>query len=83
VSTSGRIEWIYRSRGPEDRPSLAASRRAVFGAGVWVMSYVQLVPMGLYQPPWEHPPRHLAMDLSYHLAYGGGLGADYAALDRG
>ncbi len=54
-----------------------------FGTGVWLMSYVQLVPMGLYQPPWEYPPKQLAMDLSYHLAYGAGLGAAYAILDRG
>jgi hypothetical protein len=53
-----------------------------FGTAVWAMSYVQLVPMGLYQPPWKYPPKQLAMDLSYHLAYGAGLGAAYAALDR-
>ena len=26
---SGRVRWVYRSRGPEDRPSLAALRAAV------------------------------------------------------
>jgi hypothetical protein len=53
-----------------------------FGSGVWVMSYVQLVPMGLYEPPWKYSPSELAMELSYHLAYGAGLGAAYAVLDR-
>ena len=47
------------------------------------MPYVQLVPMGLYQPPWEYPPADLALDLSYHLVYGAALGTAYAALDRG
>lgn len=55
----------------------------LFGTAVWVMSYVQLVPMGLYEPPWKYPPRELAMDLSYHLVYGAGLAAGYQILDRG
>lgn len=55
----------------------------LFGAGVWAMSYVQLVPMGVYEPPWKYPPKQLAMDLSYHLAYGAGVGAGYATVDRG
>lgn len=46
-----------------------------FGAWVWVMSYVQLVPLGIYEPPWEYPLPELALDLSYHLAYGAGVGA--------
>lgn len=53
----------------------------VFGAGVWGMSYVQLVPMGLYEPPWEYPPRTLAKDLSYHLVYGLGVGAAFELVD--
>ena len=50
----------------------------LFGAGVWAMSYMMLVPTGLYQPPWEYPPKQLAMDVSYHFAYGAGLGGGYA-----
>lgn len=53
-----------------------------FGAWVWVMSYVQLVPLGIYQPPWTYSPRELAMDLSYHLAYGAGLGVGGALVER-
>jgi hypothetical protein len=43
-----------------------------FGTAVWAASYLQLVPMGLYEPPWKYPPTDLAFDLSYHLAYGAG-----------
>lgn len=44
-----------------------------FGAGVWTMSYVQLVPMDIYKPPWSYPATELAVDLSYHLVYGLGV----------
>ncbi len=54
-----------------------------FGAGVWAMSYLQLVPMGLYQPPWRYPPEELAMDLSYHLVYGVGTGLSFAFAEHG
>jgi len=38
--------------------------------------------MGLYQPPWKYSAEEVAMDLSFHLVYGVGVGAGYAALDR-
>ena len=63
------------ARGPALRDGL------LFGAGVWAMSYVMLVPMGLYQPPWKYAPKELAMDLSYHVAYGAGVGGGYALVD--
>lgn len=53
----------------------------LFGVGVWGMSYVQLVPMGLYKPPWEYPAKTVALDVSYHVVYGVGVGAAYAAID--
>jgi uncharacterized membrane protein YagU involved in acid resistance len=53
----------------------------LFGVGIWAISYVILVPMGLYQPPWKYSPQELAMDVSYHLAYGAGLGGGYALVD--
>jgi hypothetical protein len=53
-----------------------------FGAGVWAMSYVQLVPLGLYEPPWKYPPTQLALDLSYHLVYGVGTHAGDALIAR-
>jgi hypothetical protein len=46
------------------------------------MSYVQLVPMGLYKPPWKYPPKDLAMDLSSHLVYGVAVAGTYRVLDR-
>ena len=52
---------------------------APFGAGVWAASYAQLVPMGLYEPPWTYAPKTLANDLGYHLTYGIGVAAAYAA----
>ncbi len=54
---------------------------AFFGTGVWAMSYVELVPMGLYQPPWRYPAKTLAKDLSYHVVYGLGVATAYDALD--
>lgn len=60
------------ARGPGLRDGL------LFGAGMWAMSYVMLVPMGLYQPPWKYSPKELAIDLSYHVAYGAGVGGGYA-----
>jgi hypothetical protein len=63
-------------------PGPALGRGLLFGTGVWAMSYLTLVPIGLYEPPWENSPRELALDLSYHLAYGAGVGAGYAAVDR-
>ena len=40
-----------------------------FGLGVWIASYLQLVPLGIYEPPWTYPPATLAEDLSYHAAF--------------
>lgn len=64
------------SRGP------ALRRGLLFGTGVMAMSYLQLVPMGLYEPPWRYSPQDLATELGFHLAYGTGVAAAYAALDR-
>jgi hypothetical protein len=52
-----------------------------FGSAVWVASYLTLVPMGIYRPPWRYPPVELALDLSYHLAYGAGVAAGFALID--
>ncbi len=61
-------------------PGLTAG--AAFGTIVWLMSYVQLVPMGLYDPPWKTPPQALALDLSYHLVYGTSVASAYRVLHR-
>ncbi len=51
-----------------------------FGAGVWAMSYVQLVPMGLNQPPWKYPAKDTALEIGYHLVYGAGVAAAHRRL---
>ena len=53
-----------------------------FGTGVWAASYFELVPLGIYKPPWEYPLAEAALDLSYHLVYGLGIAAAYETLDR-
>lgn len=53
-----------------------------FGTGVWGASLVQLPAMGLAPPVWEMSPQTVALDLSYHLVYGLGVAAAYAAIDR-
>ncbi len=53
-----------------------------FGTAVWGASLVELPAMGLAPPVWEMPPTSIALDLSYHLVYGAGVAAGYAAIDR-
>ena len=52
----------------------------VFGTGVWVMAYVQLVPLGLYESPWKYSPKDLATELGFHLAYGAGVAGGFRVL---
>jgi hypothetical protein len=54
----------------------------VFGAGAWALSYLQLVPMGIYEAPWRYPAKTLAVDLSYHVVYGAGVAGASDALER-
>jgi len=53
-----------------------------FGIGVWSAAYVQLVPLGIYEPPWRYPLDELALDLSYHLVYGAATAGAFAVVDR-
>ena len=53
-----------------------------FGASVWGLSYAQLVPMGIYEPPWRYPSKTLAVDLSYHLVYGVGVAGAHEMLTQ-
>lgn len=77
------IGWgaVYGLARRRRRPT-AAVAGVPFGAGVWALSYLQLVPLGFYEPPWRYPPKTLALDLSYHLVYGLGVGAGHRALAR-
>jgi hypothetical protein len=52
-----------------------------FGTTVWGIGYVILPALKLYKPIWRYPPRTLAIDLSYHLAYGLGVANGYQALN--
>jgi uncharacterized membrane protein YagU involved in acid resistance len=83
------VHWSYGTawgavfgltRGTARRNPLAHG--LLFGTGVWAMSYVELVPAGLYKPPWEYPAREVAFDISYHLVYGVAVAASYELLDR-
>jgi len=73
---------LYGLTAASTRKPAGLRAGAVFGSTVWLMSYVQLVPMGLYEPPWKYPPKDLAMDLSYHLVYGTGVASAYRVLER-
>jgi uncharacterized membrane protein YagU involved in acid resistance len=64
------------------RPGATVRRGAIFGAAVWGSSYLQLVPMGIYQPPWKYQPQELALDLSYHFVYGLGVALAFELLER-
>lgn len=82
------MHWLYGTtwggvygivQGTLDGPTAAAGLG--FGSAVWSASYAQLVPLGIYEPPWKYPAQDLALDLSYHLVYGLGVAAAYAALE--
>jgi uncharacterized membrane protein YagU involved in acid resistance len=62
-------------------PSAVASG-LLFGLAVWAAAYLELVPLGIYEPPWEYEPAELAVDGSYHLVYGLAVARAFAALDR-
>jgi uncharacterized membrane protein YagU involved in acid resistance len=79
------VHWSYGSSLgvayaflPIPRGAGSVTRGIVFGTIVWAASYVELVPLGIYEPPWHYPARTLAKDIGYHLVYGLGV----AATDR-
>ena len=61
-------------------PGHSVRRGLLFGSGVWVMGYVQLVPMGIYELPWRYPAQDVALELGYHLAYGVGVDTGHRLL---
>jgi hypothetical protein len=68
------------------RDSSCGGRRLLgplFGLGVWVASYAQLVPLGIYEPPWRYPWSTVADELGYHVTYGTTVALTYALLDGG
>jgi uncharacterized membrane protein YagU involved in acid resistance len=76
------IAWglAYGLAARKLRPS-PVKGAAALGTGVWASAYAELVPLGIYKPPWEYPAQDLGLDLSYHLVYGAGVAAAYAALE--
>lgn len=77
-TTWGAVYGGVMGKRAHERP---LARGLGFGAWVWVMSYLQLVPLGIYELPWKYSAQELAMDLSYHLAYGAGVGAAGALVE--
>jgi hypothetical protein len=77
------ISWgaVYGAAAGAAAPGPAPAGLA-FGTGVWSAGYAQLVPLGIYQPPWRYPAKEVALDLSYHLVYGVAVAAAFAALAR-
>ncbi len=75
----GAVYGVIGGSAPGLRPLRSG---LLFGAVVWAMSYVELVPMGLYQPPWKYSPGDLGLEISYHLVYGATVGAGYALAAR-
>ncbi len=63
----GTIYGIAKASFPATSPTKAGT---LFGTSLWSASYAQLVPMGIYKPPWKYPASEVALDISYHLVYG-------------
>jgi hypothetical protein len=78
------IGWgaIYGAAVGDQRAG-TLQRSLLFGTTVWAASYAELVPMGIYEPPWKYSPQVLGTDLSYHLVYGISTGIAFALLGEG
>jgi hypothetical protein len=76
------MHWLYGTGWGAAYALLGRPNGAVFGTGVWAAAYAELVPLGIYEPPWKYPAKDLAIDLSYHLVYGVTVQGAYAALSR-
>ncbi|MFL5954113.1 MAG: hypothetical protein ACJ76I_08410 [Gaiellaceae bacterium] len=81
------MHWLYgigwgAVYGVVARGDSPLAEGAVFGTAVWASSYAELVPLGIYRPPWKYPPEEVALDLSYHLVYGVAVAGAYAAITR-
>lgn len=76
------VAWgiVYGLVARAAEPNAAAGGIGL-GVSLWASSYAELVPLGIYRPPWEYPPAELGLDLSYHLVYGVVVAAAYSALD--
>jgi hypothetical protein len=50
------------------------------GMGVWAASRAEMAAMKIAPPPWQDPPKMLAMDIGFHLVYGLAGAATFRAL---
>jgi hypothetical protein len=78
-TTWGGAYGLARDSLPPPWPALGA----LFGLGVWTTSYLTLVPMGIYRPPWRYPPAEVGLDVSYHLVYGTAVAGAYRVVAPG
>jgi hypothetical protein len=83
------LHWLYGTAWGPVYGAIAAQAAPqplggglALGAGVWGASYAELVPLGIYEPPWRYPAKELATDLGFHLVYGLAVAGTFAALDR-
>ena len=72
---------VYAIAGRPLRRAPKWLRGPVFGLDVWIASYVQLVPAGIYEPPWRYPLRSILDEVAYHVTYGSTVAVGYGALN--
>lgn len=72
---------VYGIVAGTSRPSVALGG-PLFGSAVWGTSLVELPALQLAPPVWEYGAKEAGLDWSYHLVYGLGVAAAFAALDR-
>jgi hypothetical protein len=78
LAYGGAAGALYASRPaawlPDTRLA-ACSQGTAFGLGVWLTSYLGLLPaLGLLAPATEHPRRRSALMIVAHLVWGASLG---------
>jgi uncharacterized membrane protein YagU involved in acid resistance len=61
---------------------LRRGQAPLFGALVWLSSYVSLPIAGFYKPIWSYDLKTLWNDLSAHLVYGAGVAAAFRVACR-
>ena len=71
--------YSIADRRPRSHPLL---RGIGFGLGAWAAAYAELVPLGIYKPPWRYDVKTLATEGSYHVTYGVAVAGAAAALAR-
>jgi hypothetical protein len=73
------MHWLYGSSWGALYAAVPGGGLA-FGTTVWAAAYAELVPLGIYEPPWRYPAKELALDWSYHAVYGLAVAGAFAAL---